>query len=284
MKNIKFLALLPVLMLSACGLGTKLNEDQAKERKDAINDKLADMAEDDNYKNSKMSIVIDSFNLDKDGNKTKVKQTFKIESNQDGETHAYAEFVAGSEKQYHDFYLVNYDDSETEEDQIIYAKTYDSEAEDEKEVVICVSKGASSTEFSYAMQAFAAEAAVPLAAIAAYANPETVVASFENEASDDYDVDISYYSGINGDFSIKCVANLSGDVEVPEDQEDLYTKQSNCIVTYSKDVLSSFDSSSKMVSGETTSIRGSVAYQKSKIKISLPNGWKDKLDAKEEAE
>lgn len=284
MKNYKFLALLPLLALSSCGLGGKLTDEQAEEKMDAIKEKTASLAEDENYQNSKMSLVLDSFDIDTDGNKTKVKETFKIESNADGETHAYYESVAGSEKQTKDFYIVNYDDSETEDDKILYVKTYDSEAEDEKEQTLCVSMGASPSEFSSAMSAFALEAAVPLAMFAAYADPSSVVSAFESGAGEDYDVEITYHSGINGDFSIKCVANLKADVEVPEGSEDLVGKQTTTIATYSKNVLASFDTSTKTVSGDTSAIRGSVAYQKAKINISLPNGWKNLLDAEEEAE
>ena len=282
MKNIRFLALLPVLMLSACGLGTKLSDEQAQERIDAIKEKSGSLADDENYQNSKMSLVIDSYNIDTDGTKTKVKQSFKLESNQDGETHAYVEFITGSEKETTDFYLVNYDDSETEDDQIVYVKMYDSEAEDKKEEIVCVSLGKNPSVFSSCVSAFASESSSALLYFAAFANPESVASSFESAAGDQYDTEISYHSGINGDFSVKCVANLKADVEVPDGSEDLVAKQQTTIVTYSKDVLASFDSSSKTVAGDLTSVRGSAAYQKAKIKISLPSGWQNKLDAEDE--
>ena len=84
MKNIKFLALLPLLALSSCGLGTKLSDEKAQERIDAIKEKAATLADDENYQNYKMAAVSNSYMYNDDNEKVDYKVSYKLNRNADG--------------------------------------------------------------------------------------------------------------------------------------------------------------------------------------------------------
>lgn len=282
MKNIKFLALLPLLMLSSCGLGTKLSEDQAKERIDAINEKMGNLGDDENYKNCKMSFVSESFSKDSDGEKIKVKTAYKLNANSEDEFYASVENVRGSEKTTSEIYYVK--DLGDDYGDILYVKNYDSEKEEDKTTIEVMASVDDENAFNEALSGYLLSVGlISASVVTTYGNPENVAAMID-DGSDNYDVEVSYYSGINGDFSVKGVAKITSEAEesVDDDAKDSVVKSSTVMATYSKDVLSSFDSEAVYMSGDKGSTRGSLAYQKAKIKISLPSGWQNELDKEAE--
>ena len=279
MKNIKFLALLPVLMLSACGLGTKLSDEKAQERIDAIKEKMADMVDDENYQNYKMSMTAESYYKNEDGDKEKMKAIYKLNQNADGEFYAYVEVNMGKEKTTVDLYYALDDEYE----EVLYVKSYNSEAEDEKtNINVTVKKDNSA--FDAILAEYVSDVTSTLGrTVGVYGNPETVAAMVDGLGNDYDEPSVAYYSGINGDFSVKAsVARSSEADDVDDDYKDSVLKSATVIATYSKDVLSSFDMEQVFLSGDKAGQRGSIAYQKSFLKISLPNGWQNELDKDEE--
>ena len=184
----------------------------------------------------------------------------------------------GKEKTTFDVYYA-FDD---EYEEVLYLKSYDSEAEDEKtQINVVVKKDNSSFDALYAQ--YLSEVGSTAAGFATYSDPSTIAAQFD-ENDPNYDVSVSYYSGINGDFSVKGVAKITNEAAeaVGEDSEYMTPKTTTVIATYSKDVFASYSSEIVMLNGDKASGSGSISYQKSFLKISLPSGWQNELDKEAE--
>ena len=278
MKNYKFLALLPVFFLCSCGLGTKLDEDQAKEKMDAIVEKAGELNEDDNYKNAKMTFVSEMVGRDEEDNKVTTKITYKYIVNSDNEMYFGMTTESDGEKMVADLYLANIgelDEDGNPEDQVLYAKvTGFGEGEDQDRAI---QRSKNESEFQDYLEDVMDESAGILGrTVVAYSNPYNVKAQ---DLGDDYDNQTNYYSNGNGNLTIKTTNLIYDDVEVQEGQEGVTTKSIVGIYTYNKNVFESFEMQAVMMNGDKSFSKGSVAYQKAKISINLPRDWESKLDA-----
>lgn len=281
-KQFLTLLILPTLVLTSCGRGKLITEEEATELKEKILEKTKDI------KNADATIKA-SGQEGKD--KTDLNLTYHFMVN-DLET-AYLTMTGKEKNKKIDVTLYEFKHEQYEE--VTYVKQYNNETSKYEEYTF-VKKD--NDNYSKQSSTYSLNFLVPVLFLASYADP------YQIEYHDDegkYDIATNYYSNGENNLTIEQKKTLSkrpatssiifsseesslessAAVEVEEEKE--YEVEENTTVKYEALRLKEVIIKSKSNFGNKVSVNTKCSLKESRINISLPNGWeKHIVEADEE--
>ena len=271
-KQFLTLILLPTLVLTSCGKGKLITEEEATELKEKILEKTKDI------KNADCTIKASG---QEGKEKTDMNLTYHFMTN-DLET-AYLTAVGKEKNEKIDVTLCQFKSEQYEE--VTYIKEYNNESKKYDEYTF-VKKD--NTDYSKQSSKYGLYFLVPVLFLASYADP------YEIEYHDEegkYDIATNYYSNGENNLTIEQKKTLSkrpatssilfsseesslessAAAEVEEEEE--YEVESTTTVKYEALRLKEVIIKSKSNFGNKVNINTKCSLKESRINISLPNGW-----------
>ena len=260
--KLAYLVFLPALLLSSCGNGQALSEEERDKAVAAVSEKSGDLA------NVEATISMTSAEYDEETKKsvtTKTNMTYRANANE--EAYLKSSATRGEEKSESEVYLVQ---NETYQ-QVLYTKTYD--AETKKDVIEVYGYEGNELTFTFSALYFM----VPQMYISMFADPAQLDVSglvSDDESGREYNVTTNYYSSGEGQLTIKVNAKVKG--EVKKDEEE-FTTTANFTVEYAENHLKSVDGGGTSNKGNKSSIKMNVTV-KENVTITLPSGWEELIN------
>lgn len=258
--KLPLLLILTALMLSSCGNGSEIKDEQK------VNELKASIAEKVNeHKNYEITVNIKSSRYDEElkKNVTNVSETF-YQKNEAGDTYLKTTGTNDGVKSESIVYLVNNE----QYTQVLYTSNYYGET-NENETSVYGYEGNEIT-FSFASFYFI----VPETYLSMFENPLTadINAIANAEDSVKYDVVEKYYSKGDGYLTIKADVKING-----ESSEEEYATKAAYTVEYDNYHLSSV----KVEQTSNKNNKSTIDFKltlKDKLTIELPSGWEELIN------
>ena len=288
-KKLLILAMLPMLALTSCGRGAKIDEQKAKDIANTIH-KYNNKQEGQEESQSAMDYESFDMVMNVEGaegtGETKKKETlkYKLTVNQNDETRFEGHGTDGEEKI--DFLIISVK-PEGYEKNINYLKHYNNETKEYEEFAI-PSNQSNSTYNNYSFQIL-----IVALMLAKYQDPVSFMQKEkENDAhemvkNDDYLFDYDseeleahseekweFYSKGDGNLTIVASTEYKGTQTEFEKETMLSTDYE---IVYNKSIIKSVKANAKSNLGNEVKISMNVNARKEPFKIELPSGWEKKV-------
>lgn len=289
-KKLLILGILPLLALSSCGRGAKIEEAKAKEIASAIHtyNTKAEGQEDSpsgtDYKGFDMVMSMEGSSGTGENKKSETLK-YKLTVNQDDETRFEGKGTDGDEKI--DFLLV-IAKPEGKTDKVNYLKYYDNEAKEFKELAMPNGTTGNKEYNNYSMQML-----VPAFMLAKFLDPQPLMQKekeneeheivingdylFDYDSLDeakDFEENWEFYS--KGDKNLTIVASTKYKGQQTEFADETMLETSYEI-TYDKLIIKNVKCTAKSDLGNVVKMNLHVNAKKDAFKIELPSGWEDKI-------
>ena len=289
-KKLLILGILPLLALSSCGRGAKIEEEKAKDIASAIHtyNTKAEGAEDSpsglDYQGFDMVLNIEGTSGEGTEKKTDSLK-YKLTVNQDDETRFEGHGTDGDEKI--DFLLI-VATPEKSEQKMNYLRYYDNTTKEDVEFVIPNGTTGNKEYNNYSMQML-----IPALMMAKFMDPEPLMQKekendegetvingdylFDYDSLDeakDYEEKWEFYS--NGDQNLTIVASNEYKGTQTEFAEET-TLNESYEITYNKLIIKSAKYTVKSSLGNVIKMSINVSAKKNAFKIDLPSGWEKKI-------
>ena len=289
-KKLLILGILPLLALSSCGRGAKIEEEKAKEIASAIHayNTKAEGAEDSpsglDYKGFDMVLSVEQSSGEGAERKTDSLK-YKLTVNQDDETRFEGHGTDGDEKV--DFLLI-VATPEKSEQKMNYLRYYDNDTKENVEFAMPNGTTGNSEYNNYSMQML-----IPAFMLAKFMDPEPLMQKEkENEEHEmvingdylfdydsleeakDFEEKWEFYS--KGDKNLTIVASAEYIGQQREFADETMLKESYEI-TYNNLIIKSVKVTAKSNLGNTVKMSINVSAKKNAFKIDLPSGWEKKV-------
>ena len=289
-KKLLVLGILPLLALSSCGRGAKIEETKAKEIASAIhtyNTKAEGQDDSPSGQDFKGFDMVMSMEGSSGTGESKKSETlkYKLTVNQDDETRFEGKGTDGDEKI--DFLLVIAKEEETN-NKFNYLKYYDNVTKEFNEFVIPNGTTGNKEYNNYSMQML-----VPAFMLAKFLDPQPLMQKekeneehqmvlnndylFDYEDEDmakDFEEKWEFYSKGDKNLTIVASTEYKGTKKEFEDETMLQTSYE---ITYDKSIIKSVKCTAKSDLGNIVKMSLNVNAKKDAFKIALPSGWKDKI-------
>ena len=261
-KQLLSLLILPALMLTSCNKGKEIKKEEAEKLAQEISDKSNDELASSENLEFKLS-MIENTGKGEDKESTSVEYVYKMNEDSD----IYFQMKGESEDGYFDFTLINVYDEEYGE--VTYLKTYDPE---EKTTTQYSIPGEVNILYENLFVVYKLQLSIAVMLYLSYTDPFEAMSVCEyDEEDEDIKGSTKYYSTGEGNLTAEISTKYVG--EIDKDEEDVTS--ASLSVTYDNYLLTNFSLVAKSSFGNTCSLKISASHPKEKIKISLPNNWKD---------
>ena len=284
-KKLLILTMLPLLALTSCGRGAKIEEEKAKEIANAIHDYNEDDAN-NAFKSFDMVVSMDGYSGE-GTNKKKQSLKYKLQVNNREDDRDDVRFEGkGTDGENNLDFL--YMDLKVEgyEKNVSYLKAYNEETKKYDEMAI-TDGSSNKTITSYSLQML-----LPALMLAKFVDPVVLMQkqkendehemSFNTdylfgydseEEAEKYEEKWEFYSKGDGNLTIVASNEYKGTEKFEE--EDMV--KSSFEITYNKFIIKSAKMTAKSNLGNDVKYTINVSAKKEEIKLELPSGWEKKV-------